>query len=174
MKCEKCEEKEAKVHLTKIINNQKQELHLCSNCAEEIGQISFSSDPFSFKHLLSGMINPEFMEAQIPSSRVSSCDNCGLTYQEFAGQGLFGCAECYDTFSRQIDHIIRKVQGGTEHRGKIPLRQGEKIRIQKKIKDLRVNINEAVAVENFEKAAKLRDKIKELENKLEEEDEREQ
>lgn len=172
MKCEKCGAEEARVHLTKIINNQKQELHLCSECAEEIGQISFSSDPFSFKHLLSGIIKPDFMQSQIPSPRVDSCANCGLSYQEFAEQGLFGCAECYDNFSRQIEHIIRKVQGGSEHRGKIPLRQGENIRLQNKIKDLRVKINEAVAVENFEKAAELRDKIKELENKMEEEDER--
>ncbi len=171
MQCQKCGEKEAKVHLTKIINNKKQELHLCSECAEEIGQISFSSDPFSFKHLLSGMIKPDFMQAQIPASQVQTCDNCGLSYQEFAEQGLFGCARCYDNFSQQIEYIIRKVQGGSEHRGKIPLRQGEEIRLQRKIKDLRVKINEAVAVENFEKAAELRDKIKDLENKLGENDE---
>ncbi len=166
MKCEKCGEREATVHLTKIINNKKEELHLCSECAEKTGNVSFSSDPFSFKHLLSGMMKPEIPDSAAPTREKEVCQNCGLTYKEFVEGGLFGCARCYEDFRDQLKLIVKKVQGGSEHRGKIPRRAGKKMKAEKKIKELRKEMQDAVAVEDFERAAELRDRIKELENRM--------
>ncbi len=37
MRCEHCNEREATTHIKKIINGNKTELHLCSECAAELG-----------------------------------------------------------------------------------------------------------------------------------------
>ncbi|SDM39987.1 UvrB/UvrC motif-containing protein [Halarsenatibacter silvermanii] len=171
MQCEKCGEREANVHMTKIVNNNKKEVHLCSQCAEKSGQISISGDPFSFQKMFSGFMQPDRSRSPSPREKLE-CDNCGLTYREFTEKGLFGCAECYDSFAEGVDYVVGRVQGGSEHRGKVPRRGDRKSRLEEKISSLRQDMEEAVDREDFERAAELRDKVKELESRMEAEDEK--
>ena len=168
MLCQNCGEKEATVHLTKIINGEKNELFLCEECAEETGQISLqSSDPFSFQNLLAGILNPEVESSfKTKTSSNISCENCGMTYKEFSQNGIFGCSECYETFGSRLDPLVKRIHGSNKHNGKVPKRKGGDLRIQRKIKKLRSEMDQAVNNEDFEKAADLRDKIHELEAEL--------
>ncbi len=171
MKCQSCGEREANVHLTRIINDRKQELHLCSECAEKTGQLNFSGDPFSFKQLLSGILKPEMLDAKTAPAAEKACSSCGLSYQKFVESGLFGCGDCYDNFSDQVEYILRKVQGGNKHQGKTPREHSEESGIPARIAELRSEMEEAVEIEDFERAAELRDQIEELEAGWEDEDE---
>lgn len=165
MLCQRCGEKEATVHLTKIINGEKTEIYLCEDCAKETGHLDFSNNPFSIQNLLADILNPNL--DSIPSNQKDiKCDNCGMSYKEFTEKGLFGCSECYDQFSDKIDRLAKRIHGSDKHIGKVPLRRGGKLRTEKRIDDLREEMQKAVNKENFEKAAKLRDEIHELEDDL--------
>ncbi|OEH86294.1 hypothetical protein BHU72_13795 [Desulfuribacillus stibiiarsenatis] len=161
MDCQECNRRPATVHLTKIINNQKTESHLCEQCAQQKGEFS---QGFSFHELLSGLLSSDINKA--PTQEHSQCDTCGMTFQQFYKVGKLGCADCYKCFNNQLDHILRKVQGNLTHTGKIPSRMGEEILMKRKVNELRHTLQRKVYEEKFEDAAEIRDQIKALETKL--------
>ncbi len=167
MLCQRCGEKEATVHLTKIVNGEKAELFLCEDCAEETGQLSFkTSEPFSFQDLLAGILNPELGSSFTKTKEELKCNNCGMSYKKFSQRGLFGCSKCYETFGNRLHPLVKRIHSSNEHHGKVPKRRGGDLRIQKEIEQLKREMQQAAKKENFEKAAELRDKIGELEEKL--------
>ena len=167
MLCQRCGEKEATIHLKKIINGEKTELYLCEECAEETGQISLDgSDPFSFQSLLAGILNPGLGSSLANTQSDIKCEKCGMPYRRFTQKGLFGCAHCYDTFGNRLDALAKRIHGSNEHTGKVPRRKGGNLRVKRQIEELRNKMQQAVESENFEKAAELRDRIHELEDKL--------
>ncbi|MCK8825820.1 UvrB/UvrC motif-containing protein [Fuchsiella alkaliacetigena] len=173
MLCQSCQEEEATMHLTKIINNQKKEIYLCKKCAQEKGELAFSAPSFSFNNLLAGLLNNEFTSKSTGSSlglgyqEQKECENCGLNYKEFSNSGRLGCNECYLEFGNWTERLLKKIHGSNRHNGKVPQRTGGLIKVKKEIQDLRKQMQAAVEKEKFEEAAKLRDKIKELEAELE-------
>src|SRR5699024_1133629 len=97
-------------------------------------------------------------------SKELTCSSCGMTYHEFAKNGKFGCAHCYQAFAERLDPIFKRVHGGnTEHKGKVPKRAGHHMRTQQEIKLMRETLQKYVDKEEFEKAAELRDQIRSLE-----------
>lgn len=164
--CQRCNEHEASVHLTKIINNKKTELYLCEECARELGHMPLNtSDPFSFQNLLSGILNPGLSSAFNREEEIK-CESCGITYNEFTKTGLMGCSDCYDAFDENLIPLIKRIHGSNNHTGKVPKRKGGDLRIIRKIEDLREEMQRVVEEENFERAAEIRDEINELEKKL--------
>jgi protein arginine kinase activator len=55
---------------------------------------------------------------------------------------------------------------GTEHIGKFPERAQRTVALNHRMRTLTENLQKAVAAENYESAASLRDEIKQLENEL--------
>lgn len=169
MLCDICKKNEATIHITKIINGTKQEINLCEKCAMEKGilntvpQIDFVS-PFSFQNILSGimdyMVNAN--NEQYKSFDIS-CKNCGTSYNEFKKTGLLGCSECYKNFSNILGPIIKRVQVNLDHKGKIPKRAGKNMIKEKKLLKLKADLKNAVSLEEYEKAATIRDMIKDIE-----------
>lgn len=157
MMCESCGKNEAHVHLTKIINGAKQELNICENCAKELD--AFQS-PFSFQNILSGIMEYMSPTTQIAKSYEIVCENCGTTYNDFKKYGLLGCSECYKSFAPYINTVVKRVQGNTEHIGKIPKKLGKGIIEKRRLASLKEDLQKAIANEEFEIAAQLRDKIK--------------
>lgn len=175
MYCERCKKNEANVHLTRIINGKKEELHLCEKCAKETGNINFASGKnFTFQNLLSGILNPEMLgnSKMIGTNDLNfdkrKCFKCGSSYREFTQKGLFGCAECFDVFSDKLEALMKRIHGSIYHSGKIPKKSEEKIRLEKNIQHLNRKMKEAVKKENFEKAAEIRDEIHVMKNNMEE------
>ena len=165
MLCQRCGEKEATVHLKKIINNEKNEIYLCEECARETGHLDLKNNPFSIQNLLADIFNPN-VESVSSNRKNLKCDNCGMSYHQFKEEGLFGCSECYDQFSEQIDRLAKRIHGSDNHIGKVPKRRGNKLRTEKKINYLKTEMEKAIEKEDFEKAAELRDKIHELEDEV--------
>lgn len=165
MTCHECKKRPATVHFTKIVNGEKIELKLCEICAKERGDLDFSyGDHFSFHKLLSGLLDID--ELQVIGGKVqekSKCNKCGLTESEFVNSGRLGCSQCYEVFGFKLNPLLKRIHGSTTHVGKVPVRTGGKIRLKKEIQTLRDDMNKCIAKEDFEQAAILRDKIKELE-----------
>jgi protein arginine kinase activator len=174
MVCQECQQRPATLHFTKIVNGEKSEIHICDHCAKEKGELSMFSDGagFSFNNLLAGLLNFEHQPFKKDSSaftptEVIQCDRCKLTFQQFAKVGRFGCSNCYKAFQHQLDPVLRRLHSGnTVHTGKIPKRIGGSIHVKKQIDLLRTELKELIINEEFENAARLRDRIRELETSL--------
>lgn len=91
------------------------------------------------------------------------CSQCGLTFQGFSQTGRFGCSQCYNTFKGQMSPLLRRIHGKTYHVGKVPRRTGGQLRIKHEINRLKGELQEAINAEEYERAAVLRDQIKQIE-----------
>lgn len=174
MQCQECGVKPATLHFTKIVNGEKTEFHICESCAREKGElIPGTAGGFSIHSLLSGLLDLEGSgkEKSAASKNTQSleCENCGMTYSQFSKLGRFGCSSCYKYFNCALDPLFKRVHGSTSHVGKIPKRAGAQIMFRRQIDELKQELQQSIAQEEFEDAAKLRDQIRQLEKELVEE-----
>ncbi|QSO50580.1 UvrB/UvrC motif-containing protein [Alicyclobacillus curvatus] len=167
MLCQECKERPATVHFTKIVAGEKSEFHLCEQCAAEKGDFfAKAAQAFNFNHLLSGLLNMESSPGVPATQPALRCQSCGMSYSQFTELGRFGCPDCYDSFASRLDPLLRRIQSSESHAGKVPVRAGEQVQGRKELQKLRQELQRAVALENFEEAAQLRDKIRNLEQTL--------
>lgn len=171
MICQICHKRPATVHITKIINGVKTEMHICEQCAKEKEELGIKSDmsnfitPFSFSNILEGFMDfPGLGAVPRKVHEEIRCPGCGISYDDFKKTGLFGCSQCYDTFRDRLEPIIKRIHGNTQHTGKVPKRSGGIIRLKRDIEGLKYELKKAVENEEYEKAAQIRDRIKELNN----------
>ena len=163
MLCQLCGEKDVSIHLTKIINGNIEEKHLCDDCAKHSKDLDFDL-PFSFHKLFTGLIGS--MEPDHEETKDISCHRCGLTYDKFLESGKFGCSDCFETFGEDIDSLLRGIHGHGQHIGKTPVGSKTKTLQEEKIQSLKDELEKSIAEEEFEKAALLRDEIKKIKEKL--------
>ncbi len=166
MKCDVCGKEEATVHLTEVINDKVTKLHLCEKCAKTKSEEMQSH--FGLTDLLSGLMTfgPSIAGEKIKGGTKLKCPKCGLTYYDFQQAGRLGCGKCYDTFSRELSMLLRKIHGSDKHVGKMPFKGEKMLEDQKDLGRLKNELDELIRMEEFEKAAVLRDRIKDLEEKL--------
>lgn len=168
MFCDICKKREATIFITEIINGEKKALHLCFECANNLGlkgilkELNIPYDENIIKKFLSLM--PGFID-EVKDEKV--CNKCGTKFEEFKKSGFLGCSECYTIFKDDLRPIILNLHGSMKHTGK---RKGEKFTpkttIDEKIKKLKKELEYAIEEERYEDAAKIRDKIKELLNNV--------
>lgn len=167
MECQECHKRPATLHFTQVINGDKTEVYVCEVCAKDKGYMSYPEEGYSLHHLLSGLLNSTFESPKTTSGQKTNelqCPQCEMTLSEFKRVGKFGCPTCYETFSDRLDPIFRRVHSGnTSHHGKIPERIGGTMRIKKEVDAYKEELQRLIQNEAFEEAAKVRDKIKELE-----------
>lgn len=161
MLCEICKKNEATVHITKIINGEKQEVNICDECAKRSEGFNIST-PFSIQNVLNGIMDCIYQTGGIPNDVDPKCENCGTTFSEFKKSGLLGCNQCYKKFSKMLMPVIKRMQGNVEHVGKIPEKYGKSISEKKKIATLKEELQKAIALEEYEKAAEIRDTIRDI------------
>ena len=165
MKCDVCKIKEATVHLTEIINKKVTKLHLCEECAKE--KSLEMEEHFGLADLLSGLADLAPMQPtkeNIPEIKIK-CPKCAFSFQDFRKMGRLGCPKCYDTFSKQLDPLLRKIHGSDSHTGKVLLKKTTVKNKDAVVKELKESLIKAIEKEEFEQAARLRDQIKALESK---------
>lgn len=164
--CDQCNKKPATVHLTQIINNNKKEMHLCEDCANKNslifgGKFDFEQK-FNFHSLLSDLMGDSY----VVDKKAVKCQKCGMTQKSIAEGSFLGCAECYEIFQSQVLPMIKRIHGTTQHIGKVPERTSGKAKVIKKMRDLKVALEDAIKKEEFEKAAKIRNEIRSLKKQL--------
>lgn len=168
MLCNVCKEKPATVHLIQVFNGQKTESHLCEECAsQKSGLILDQASKFSIPNLLGGMFGSIYNMQGMPNlTRSSKCPNCGMSFTDIKQAGKLGCSECYKVYEQELEASLRRIHGNSQHLGKIPIRGGEKVRIKKRIEEMKNQLQEAVRQEEYEKAAQIRDTLKAMESQL--------
>lgn len=162
-RCDVCGVRPAHIHYTEIVNNKVVTVDLCTECAKEKGIDIKKSGSYGVGDLVAGMIGSA---AQTDSEKISKvhCDFCGYDYSDFKKIGRFGCPECYRAFSAQLLPLLRHIHGSTQHRGKAPAEMGPQAVLRRELVELKEQLNRAVESEEYEKAAEIRDRIKELES----------
>ncbi|OGC93892.1 MAG: hypothetical protein A2142_06845 [candidate division Zixibacteria bacterium RBG_16_48_11] len=161
MLCKECKKRESTVHLTQIVNNQKVALDLCQECAEKRGfHNPFLGGIFPLGEMLAS-VTSGIVEKKAGSGSSAKCPGCGMVFAEFGKVGRFGCGQCYTTFRPQITQMLTRIHGSTQHKGQVPLATKVDLTSEvKKERTLEEQLRQAIAAEDFEKAAKLRDQLK--------------
>lgn len=165
MKCDFCD-KPAVVHEVRVANGVKQEQHLCEDHAAAAGFAHPTHPPIK-KVLSKGLAAPPGAKTSASATRKLVCSGCGLSYGRFRQSGLLGCPQCYDAFEHRLARLIEQAQcGGAHHCGKTPQRAGGSIDRQRRIQQLVQALDQAVAAEQYERAAELRDRLHEMESQF--------
>ncbi|MFN7020283.1 MAG: UvrB/UvrC motif-containing protein [Phycisphaerales bacterium] len=189
MKCDRCDN-EATVHELIVKGGKRHERHLCESCAKGEGLPVHGAVPVT--QLLTQYITSQAQPAASASAPgrpaqqpQNTCPNCGLGFAQFRQTGLLGCPECYAAFEGQLGPVLARAHDrGTQHKGKLPRRfrnepseAPPRARAQRtpaeprvspvesaaRAKMLRDQLEAAVAAEQYEQAARLRDELLALE-----------
>ena len=163
MLCDNCGKNEAEVHLTQIVDNEMTTVHLCPSCAAEKG-LDSSTVPknLPLTDFLAQMGQGATTEEK--TTVAGPCSYCHTTSDDFRRTGRLGCPHCYSIYETQLRAILRRIHGSTQHLGKVyvPPASATADRTQR-LTVLKRKLQRAVEAEDFERAAVLRDEIKEIE-----------
>lgn len=156
-KCDLCQ-KPAVVHEVVIKNGVTREVHLCAEHAAEKG---FQVPVQPVAQLISQFVEQSGLVRK--GKRGGTCPECGLTILEFRQSGVLGCPSCYDAFQPDLATLIERAQAGaTHHVGSVPPRATGSADRAMRRKRLMQELAAAVAAEQYERAARLRDRLHEL------------
>ncbi len=191
MLCQHCQQRDATIHLTKVVNGVKEERYLCGICAASLRNEEMAAESLwggMFDSFLPGPSLFGYPYAAADQRRASSglvCPQCGETERELRETGLLGCAHCYETFRELLFPVFRRAQGHTQHvpatERKSNIMPGEAAGCRDGENSARLNgadsgteplseldrirreLRAAVEKEDYECAARLRDAIRALE-----------
>src|SRR5438034_293476 len=159
MKCQKCT-KAATLHITEVLGDEQfEELHLCEECANK-----YLYEPQQKGHGPKGGDVEAVAEGDEGSPfGQRECPLCGLKFVEFRNTGRLGCPHDYQEFREELVPLLENIHGETRHCGKTPRRLPQNKQTQSELIQLRKQLQQAVTREAYEDAARLRDRIRELE-----------
>ena len=154
MKCQKCNNA-ATLHITEVLTeSQFEELHLCEQCANKYlyePQSKAGSKIAAAEQLEEGMFSQQ------------ECPSCGLKFVDFRNTGRLGCPHDYMVFRDDLAPLLENIHGDIKHCGKTPRRSPQLREAETELIQLRNRLKTAVTKEDYEEAARIRDRIKQLE-----------
>lgn len=164
MKCDLCKKNQAQLHLTRIVKGKPYAIHMCSQCAREKG-VNNPASGIPIEQIVAGSEEAApIPEEEKSAHRDVTCSGCGMSYQTFRDEGKLGCGQCYASFEELLLPLLGRIQRDTRHTGKVPRRSAASLKAEADIQSLRDDLSHAVAREDFEQAARLRDEIHRLES----------
>jgi protein arginine kinase activator len=162
MVCDNCQERDAVVHLTQVVDGSVTQVHLCEKCAAEKGVETTVAAP---KTPLTSLL--QSVQQQLASGATDQvrCSFCQGTYKDFRASGRLGCARCYAAFETQLRDLLQRVHGATRHVGRqYDSPAPDALQRASTVLELREQLRRAIELEQFEQAAKLRDELKGVAN----------
>src|SRR4051812_3081362 len=158
MKCQRCL-KQATLHITEVLGEERfEELHLCEDRAKK-----YLYEPQQKKAGAGGKPEAAGEAEEVDPAGEKQCEACGLKFVEFRNNGRLGCSHDYDAFKDDLTPLLESVHGDTKHVGKVPRRLPKAKGAQLELTSLRRKLQQAVTDEAYEEAARIRDRIRELE-----------
>ena len=162
MKCQACQQEEATVHLTQVIDGAVKKMHLCEACAAQSGFDVHS--PMSITDVLLGLGGTAggAKPATKPAASERVCPVCHLRRTDFKKTGRLGCPACYEEFKDELAPLLKAMHRHDRHQGKVPERDKGRVQVTEEMEDLQRSLERAIATENYEEAARLRDALQAL------------
>ena len=154
MMCEMCGNKQATTFLTLMVNEKVKKMHLCESCAAESGLDG--TQPISITDVLLGLGGKK---ASAEMSR-KTCSQCHMRFTDFKKTSRLGCQACYAAFAEELAPLLESIQKGKQHVGKKPLRMSVVEPALEQVSALKESLAVAVKAENYEEAARIRDRIR--------------
>lgn len=165
MLCQICQKHVATTHIKRTVNGASSELYVCSDCASKQSANMLNGVGINVGNLFGGLFTiPTIVEADAKDS----CTCCGKTYREIVQSGILGCPECYISFYERLLPSIQRIHGKTSHVGKIAVSGSSESRSKRELVRLKDELTKALALQEYERCAHLRDQIKALEVKTDE------
>lgn len=159
--CQACKKRPATVHLTEIVQGENKERHLCEQCAQDEGIMPKVQQHVPINEIITGVMLQKSLVQQLADL---TCPHCKLTFVEFRNTGLLGCPHDYDAFEKALVPLIERAhESASHHIGKVPGRLGSPLSTENDLIRLRRELLRAVDDEQYERAAKIRDHIRNLE-----------
>ena len=158
---------------------------LCSDCSSKIRQDSVAQEDMSkiknFINALSKILgnskSVESIDGDSKKNKAKICPECECSFAEIAKESKMGCSNCLSFFKEEIEIALDIIESNKEHLGKLPTQCFESNNvnyfneIKRAFNDSHFYLNdlmdEAVSIENYELAAKIRDSIRMLRGCLE-------
>lgn len=158
MLCDVCKENDVVITLTEIDGDGVRQVRLCERCAAERGMQAAVSSP---KPEIGNFLQSVHQQVTPSASDATRCPFCSSTLRDFRATGRVGCAQCYTAFESSLRDLVRRIQGGSRHMG----RQYEgpndaEMLVAGTVEQLRDRLQRAIAAEQFELAATLRDQLR--------------
>jgi protein arginine kinase activator len=156
-----------------MIDGAKRQIMLCTACSQKKGsildpppfQVASMNLPQSVDQMLAPVL--ELLKSGITKTAPSKepekkCPKCGITLAEFRKRGRLGCPHDYEAFAEELGSLLEKIHGSREHHGRGPTRAKKRMTHRQKVEALRKELDEAIRAEQYETAASLRDRLKQL------------
>ncbi len=169
MICQRCGQHPATVHVTDVLNKARRVQHICEACARSHQLIPTPDDPEqplnlpALVQLVFGAAPPGEGAATPCVEDLGAglvCPACGLKYSEFRAEGRIGCAQDYDHFRAPLLPLLERIHRHTRYVGKVPKAAGGPARVAEPLPALQARLRLAVAAEDYEAAATIRDTIR--------------
>jgi protein arginine kinase activator len=150
------------LHITEVLGeDQWEELHLCEGCAHK-----YLYEPQQKGTGTKGSVPAPSDETEESGGLNKECSECGIKFADFRNSGRLGCPHDYQVFRDELLSLLENIHGETRHCGKTPRRQPQNRQTQTELVALRKQLTAAIHREAYEEAARLRDRIKTLEESL--------
>ena len=163
--CDECGKNEACYTVSVMMGGQVTQRHLCADC---MAKMNMNLAAGNVKQLLSAIMSAltgddedEAAPAVAPEDDVL-CGRCNTTLSQFTKSGKLGCPYCYTAFREQLTPMLQQIHGRVQHAGRKPIEDEAAQRRRAVYDRLTRQLEQAVAAENFETAAILRDQLKHL------------
>ncbi len=163
--CEECGQNEACYTVSVMMDGQVTQRHLCADC---MAKMNMNIAAGNIKQLLSSIMNAlvganeEAKAPEIAPEDDVLCERCGTTLSQFTKSGKLGCPACYTSFREQLTPMLQQIHGRVQHAGRKPLDTEAAQRRRAVYDRLSRQLEQAVAMEDFETAAILRDQLRHL------------
>jgi protein arginine kinase activator len=155
MKCDICENREAVLFVQQVMGTTSTEIHLCRECAKKRGIEQSGSGPQLSLTSLFG----ELLRGQPDEDAKKACGRCGTTVSDFNRHGMIGCSDCYSVFHTEILKYVRSRFPSVEYAGRLPTGLKALRYFVVERQELKERLQKALANEDYETAARLRDEL---------------
>jgi len=160
--CDECGASPATVSVCMTINDARFEVNLCDACARRRAEEGAITLGFVLDEAATSPADAP-REPLVDAAAFSSvCPVCGLTAEGFAQSELLGCDTCYTAHADILRAVLRTVQGvDVPLAGAGRASRGRSTRAAK-VRELTAELDRAIELEEYLKAAQLRDEIRAL------------
>ena len=161
MLCEECKVNEASYTISVMMGEEVTQRHLCTECMAKMNMSLASGNIRGLLSTILSAITGGEQTAEPPKEEIV-CPRCHTTWSQFSKSGHLGCPGCYEAFREPLHPMLLQVHGRVQHAGRRPLNTEKAQRVRSQQEELAYQMEQAVALEDFETAATLRDRIKAL------------
>lgn len=163
--CDECGKNEAVYTVSVMMGGEITQRRLCPDC---MARMNMNLSAGNVKKMLSAILSAltgqeeETAEPEIGEGEDVVCERCGTSLSRFTKTGKLGCPMCYTAFREKLTPMLQQIHGRVQHAGRKPTRDEAAQQRRTQYDRLTRQLEAAVAVEDYETAAVIRDQIRRL------------